>query len=142
MSSIVHGICDKHSHKNKTKSKKSKCRGWNTGWGYCSRMQKVTKQKKNHKKPDFVGSPAPRTGLGSFWDFFPSYYFPGWLNFSVTPQIQKQTVATGACLSQQSQNRTFLFSLPPPPSSRKSQSLGRCLHFCTVQPMQAWGFVT
>lgn len=78
-----------------------------------------------------------------FWDFLPSFYnFPGWLNFSVTLQIRKQTVATGAHLSQQSQNYTLLFSPPAPPSTPRSQSWGHCLKFCTVQPVHAWGFAT
>lgn len=51
MNSIIYGTGNKHSRKNETKSKKTECRGWDSGWGYCSRMQKVTKQKKNPRKP-------------------------------------------------------------------------------------------
>lgn len=50
MNSIIYGIGNKHSRKNETKSKKTECRGWDSGWGYCSRMQKVTKQKKKTPK--------------------------------------------------------------------------------------------
>lgn len=141
MNSIIYGIGKKHSQKNIIKSKKSKRRSWDSGWGYCSRIQEVTEQKKPTRKQTLLALLFVEPTWSSSGTFFPSYYFSGWLNFSITPQIQKQTVVTGACLSQQLQDRTFLFSLPPPPSSPQSQSLGHCLNFCTVPPKQAWGFV-
>lgn len=144
MNSSVYGIDNKHSHKNKTKWKKSKCRGWNSTWSYSSRMQKVTKEKNpNMQKQILLTLLLPEPASVIFWDFFPFFYnFPGWLNFPVTLQIQKQVVPTGALLSQQSQNLTLLFSLPAPLSPPKSQNWGNCLKFCTVLPVHAWNFAT
>lgn len=146
MNSSVHGIGSKHSHKNKTKWKKSKCRGWISTWSYSNRMQKVTKKnpkQNNMWKQILLTLLLPESAWVILWDFFCSFYnFPGWLNFSLTLQIQKQTVATGAHLSQQSQNHTLLFSPPAPPSTLKSQNWGHCLTFCTVQPEHAWDFAT
>lgn len=106
-------------------------------------MQKVTKEKKSMWKQTLLTLLLPEPAWVIFWDFFPFFYnFPGWLNFSVTLQIQKQTMATDAHLSQQSQNHTLLFSPPAPPSTPKSQSWGHCSKFCTVQPVHYWDFAT
>jgi len=43
MNSVVYGVGNKHRYKKKAKSKNREHRGWNSGWGYCSKMQKVTK---------------------------------------------------------------------------------------------------
>lgn len=146
MNSIVYGIGNNrgHSHgkKQKNKQKTPKTPKLNlaeaeTVAGVIAVECRNSPKRKKLQESRLCWVSLSQNWLGFFLELFSPHDFPDSLNFSVTPQIQKQAVPAGACLSQQPQNHTFLFSLSPPPSSPASQSLCCCLTFCIVQPMQA-----